>query len=106
MGPRAIQGRLPARHPAVAGKVPAPRQVHRLFRAPPGHCHRRRCLRDGCAVEPAGLSKLVRDLGACYTACTYKETDILPLESEQRAKLKWGLYNRDIVAKLKDRRPA
>merc|ERR1712194_678632 len=50
------------------------------------------------SLEPAGLTKLVRDLEACYTACTYKETDILPLESEQRAKLKWGLYNKDIVA--------
>merc|ERR1712048_1282557 len=57
------------------------------------------------SLEPAGLTKLVRDLHACYTACTYKETDILPLETEQRAKLKWGLYNKDIVAKLKDRRP-
>jgi len=58
------------------------------------------------SLEPAGLTKLCRDLHACYIACTYKETDILPLESEQRAKLKWGLYNKDIVAKLKDRRPA
>merc|ERR1712019_61881 len=57
------------------------------------------------SLEPAGLAKLVRDLRACHTACTYKATDILPLESEQRAKLKWGLYNKDIVAKLKDRRP-
>merc|ERR1719203_1459905 len=57
------------------------------------------------SLEPAGLTKMVRDLNACHTACTYKETDILPLESEQRAKLKWGLYNKDIVAKLKDRRP-
>merc|ERR1719434_436239 len=57
------------------------------------------------SLEPAGLTKLVRDLNACHAACTYKETDILPLESEQRAKLKWGLYNKDIVAKLKDRRP-
>merc|ERR1712227_15748 len=44
------------------------------------------------SLEPAGLTKLVRDLDACYTACTYKDTDILPLETEQRAKLKWGLY--------------
>jgi len=58
------------------------------------------------SLETAGLTKLVRDLGACYTACTYKERDILPLEEEQRAKLKWGLYNKDVVAKLKDRRPA
>merc|ERR1719171_2742885 len=42
------------------------------------------------SLEPAGLTKLCRDLKACHTAMSYKSTDILPLESEQRAKLKWG----------------
>merc|ERR1711972_1258656 len=49
------------------------------------------------SLEPAGLGKLVRDLGNVYTAMTYKSQDILPLEAEQRAKLKWGLYNAKIV---------
>merc|ERR1712125_142437 len=45
------------------------------------------------SLEPAGLSKLCRDLKAVHTAMTYKESDILPIEKAQRAKLKWGLYN-------------
>jgi len=45
------------------------------------------------SLEPAGLSKLVRDLHATHTAMTYKATDILPLEAGMRAKLKWGQYN-------------
>lgn len=51
------------------------------------------------SLEPGGLGKLVRDLKSTYTALTYKATDILDLEKEQRAKLKWGLYNKDIVLK-------
>merc|ERR1712146_711133 len=49
------------------------------------------------SLEPAGLSKLCRDLKATYTAMTYKSSDILPLEATQRAKLKWGLYNAKVV---------
>merc|ERR1712086_1087098 len=49
------------------------------------------------SLEPAGLSKLVRDLKATYTAMSYKSTDILPLEAGTRAKLKWGLYNAKVV---------
>jgi len=30
---------------------------------------------------------------------TYKKEDILDLEKTQRAKLKWGQYNKDIVEK-------
>merc|ERR1719446_358196 len=51
------------------------------------------------SLEPAGLSKLVRDLHAAYTCMTYKQTDILDLEKEQRAKLKWGQYNKDVIEK-------
>mmetsp|Transcript_29323 Transcript_29323/g.51335 ORF Transcript_29323/g.51335 Transcript_29323/m.51335 type:complete len:320 (+) Transcript_29323:75-1034(+) len=51
------------------------------------------------SLEPAGLAKLVRDLKATQTALTYKSQDILPLESEQRAKLKWGFYNADVLKK-------
>lgn len=51
------------------------------------------------SLEPGGLKTLVRDLGACYTAMTYKSTEILPLEAEQRAKLKWGQYNADLLKK-------
>merc|ERR1712176_1640198 len=58
------------------------------------------------SLEPAVLTKLVRDLTGTFTALSYKQTDILDLEKEQRAKLKWGLYNKGIVAKLAERRPA
>jgi N-acetylneuraminate synthase len=51
------------------------------------------------SLEPAGLTKLCRDLKAVHTAMTYKSTEILPLERAQRAKLKWGLYNADELKK-------
>jgi N-acetylneuraminate synthase len=51
------------------------------------------------SLEPAGLSKLVRDLNATYTAMSYKSADILPLEAETRAKLKWGQYNAKLLQK-------
>merc|ERR1712187_1059882 len=51
----------------------------------------------GASLEPTGLSALCRDLEAAYTAMTYKQTDILDLEKEQRAKLKWGQYNKAIL---------
>merc|ERR1711972_359515 len=54
------------------------------------------------SLEPAGLSKLCRDLAAMHTAMTYKESDILPLEKAQRAKLKWGQYNADEIKKKDD----
>jgi len=49
------------------------------------------------SLEPAGLGRLTRDLKATHTALTYKKTDILPLEVEMRAKLKWGMYNKDML---------
>jgi N-acetylneuraminate synthase len=49
------------------------------------------------SLEPGGLGRLCRDLEACYKAMTYKKTDILDLEKEQRAKLKWGQYNKTIL---------
>merc|ERR1712176_196218 len=49
------------------------------------------------SLEAAGLSKLCRDLQATYTAMTYKSQEILPLESAQRAKLKWGQYNAKLL---------
>jgi len=51
------------------------------------------------SLELAGLSKLVRDLNASYTCMNYKPTEILELEKEQRAKLKWGQYNADVLHK-------
>jgi len=51
------------------------------------------------SLEPAGLTKLCRDLKAVHTAMTFKATEILPLERTQRAKLKWGLYNADELKK-------
>ena len=45
------------------------------------------------------MQKLCRDLKATWKCMTYKKTDILPIEAEQRAKLKWGCYNADKVVK-------
>jgi len=45
------------------------------------------------SLEPAGLTKLCRDLKAVHSAMTLKSQEILPIEKAQRAKLKWGLYN-------------
>lgn len=41
------------------------------------------------SLEPMGLRKLSRDLTAVYKALTYKKVDILSIEEEQRAKLKY-----------------
>tara|TARA_B100000287_G_scaffold381762_1_gene386382 strand:- start:62 stop:937 length:876 start_codon:yes stop_codon:yes gene_type:complete len=41
------------------------------------------------SLEPTGLRKLVRDLKATYQTLTYKKNDILPIEVEQRNKLKY-----------------
>merc|ERR1712061_869193 len=53
------------------------------------------------SLEAAGLSKLVRDLNATYTSLSHKVTDILDLEKEQRAKLKWGQYNKSVLTNQK-----
>ena len=41
------------------------------------------------SLEPAGLSKLIRDLDATHKALQYKDADILEIEKPQREKLKW-----------------
>jgi len=46
------------------------------------------------SLEPAGMNKLCRDLKAAWQCMSYKKTDILPIEAEQRNKLKWGCYNK------------
>merc|ERR1712039_513527 len=51
------------------------------------------------SLETAGFGRLCRDLQATYTAMTYKRTEILDLEKEQRAKLKWGQYNKSVLDK-------
>mmetsp|Transcript_25870 Transcript_25870/g.83554 ORF Transcript_25870/g.83554 Transcript_25870/m.83554 type:complete len:333 (+) Transcript_25870:15-1013(+) len=51
------------------------------------------------SLEPAGLQKLCRDLKAAWKCMTYKAEEILPIEKEQRAKLKWGCYNAAEVKK-------
>ena len=38
------------------------------------------------SLEPDGLRKLVRDISAVKKSLKYKESDILPIEAEQRAK--------------------
>lgn len=40
------------------------------------------------SLEPMGLRKLTRDLNAVYKALRFKAQDILPIEQEQRKKLK------------------
>lgn len=41
------------------------------------------------SLEPDGVRKLVRNLQATYQALTYKSEEILPIEQEQREKLKY-----------------
>jgi N-acetylneuraminate synthase len=41
------------------------------------------------SLEPAGLTKLCRDVQAAYKALDYKKSDILPIEQVQRDKLKY-----------------
>jgi len=53
------------------------------------------------SLEPAGLSKLCRDLKAVHTAMSYKSEEVLPIEKTMRVKLKWGLYNSDELDKSK-----
>jgi N-acetylneuraminate synthase len=40
------------------------------------------------SLEPDGMRRLARDLKAAAQALTYKETEVLPVEAEQRKKLK------------------
>ena len=74
-----------------------------LLSVPPTHTPCVSCLPSQPNAVPfscaAGLSKLCRDLKATWKCMTYKSTDILPIESEQRAKLKWGCYNAAKVVK-------
>merc|ERR1712048_92232 len=51
------------------------------------------------SLEPAGLTKLCRDLRATWACMSYKSEDILPLEKAQRSKLKWGQYNKELLPK-------
>merc|ERR1712039_833079 len=53
------------------------------------------------SLEPAGLAKMIRDLHAMFITLTYKKEDILDLEKEMRAKLKWGMYNAAVLDKKK-----
>jgi sialic acid synthase len=41
------------------------------------------------SLEPDGLRKVTRDLRAVTKALSYKSQEILPIEEQQRAKLKW-----------------
>ena len=44
------------------------------------------------SLEPGGMEKLCRDLHATWLSMQLKHTEILPIEIEQRKKLKWGFY--------------
>jgi len=50
------------------------------------------------SLEPDGLRRLVRDVRAVSQALSYKKTEILPVEAETRAKLKWEPTERNAVA--------
>jgi len=41
------------------------------------------------SLEPAGLGKMCRDLHATWEALSYKGTEVLEIETEQRDKLKY-----------------
>lgn len=41
------------------------------------------------SLEPDGVRKLIRDLNAVYDSLTFKSDEILPIEQEQRDKLKY-----------------
>lgn len=41
------------------------------------------------SLEPDGIRKLVRNLNAVYTSLSYKKQEVLPIEQEQRNKLKY-----------------
>ena len=41
------------------------------------------------SLEPAGLSKLVRNINATHKSLTYKKSEILEIEKPQYQKLKW-----------------
>jgi N-acetylneuraminate synthase len=43
---------------------------------------------NAASLEPDGMRRLARDLKAAAKALTYKETEVLPVEAEQRKKLK------------------
>lgn len=45
------------------------------------------------SLEPEGMRRLKRDLLATYNALTYKSKEILPIEQEQRNKLKYRKNN-------------
>merc|ERR1711985_127937 len=47
------------------------------------------------SLDADGLAKLCSDLRAVSESMTYKSEEILPLERDQRKKLKWGEYNKD-----------
>ena len=44
---------------------------------------------QSASLEPDGVRKLVRNLNAVYDSLTYKTEEILPIEQEQRDKLKY-----------------
>merc|ERR1712216_614433 len=51
------------------------------------------------SLDADGLARLCSDLRAVSESMTYKSEEILPLEREQRKKLKWGEYNKDQMKK-------
>ena len=44
------------------------------------------------SLEPEGVRRLVRDLNAVYSSLNYKDEEILPIEQEQRDKLKYRAH--------------
>jgi len=48
------------------------------------------------SLEPFGIQKLVRDLKATHDALTYKQKDILEIETVQRKKLKYQIEKEQV----------
>ena len=49
------------------------------------------------SLEPDGVRKLVRNLKVVYEALKYKSEEILPIEIEQRKKLKYKKDNEETI---------
>ncbi|MDJ0766389.1 MAG: N-acetylneuraminate synthase family protein [Myxococcota bacterium] len=55
------------------------------------------------SLEPDGLRRLTRDIRAVAKSLANRPKELLEIELPQRAKLKWGQYNRDLLASNTDK---
>lgn len=75
-------------------RAPFPPAAPRAAPPPHRHHHRGALFGNGGALFGYGGASQ-----ATWQCMTTKQSDVLPIESEQRAKLKWGCYNKDKVVK-------